>query len=108
MVDLNEKKQWLKWLLAYGPFQRREILWILDYLLHHDNILANIKIVEHADATTRGLVLMPNQSSENALTLYLNGHLMIQIKFSMKFALIGNNLFFWNVHYRNLGNFLNT
>lgn len=75
MVDLNEKKQWLKWLLAYGPFQRREILWILDYLLHHDNILANIKIVEHADATTRGLVLLPNQSSEDALTLYLNGHL---------------------------------
>lgn len=74
MVELYEKKQWLKWLLANGAFQRREILWILDYLLHHDSILANIKIIEQASKTTRGLVLLPDKSTVDALTLYLEGH----------------------------------
>ncbi|MDU3405334.1 MAG: YpiB family protein, partial [Enterococcus faecalis] len=46
-VSLSEKKKFLTWLVNTVPFGRREVLWILNYLLTHDAILNNVHFVEN-------------------------------------------------------------
>lgn len=74
MVNLEEKKFWLNWLLQNIQFQRREVSWILAYLMNHEAILRNVQIVEHAHTTPRGIVIFPEKEAGNPITLYLQGH----------------------------------
>lgn len=50
-VSLSEKKKFLTWLVNTVPFGRREVLWILNYLLTHDAILNNVHFVENVEKT---------------------------------------------------------
>ncbi|PQC07891.1 hypothetical protein CUM91_15235, partial [Enterococcus faecalis] len=52
-VSLSEKKKFLTWLVNTVPFGRREVLWILNYLLTHDAILNNVHFVENVEKTDR-------------------------------------------------------
>lgn len=54
---IQEKQAALRWCLEHLHFQRREIYWILNYLLTHPAILKNVHFVEQAGITQRGLVI---------------------------------------------------
>ena len=53
---LEEKRQFLKWFLMNHQLQRREALWILNYLLNHEFLLGHVHFVEQAAQTPKGLV----------------------------------------------------
>ncbi|GCF92796.1 UPF0302 protein [Enterococcus florum] len=57
MIDVAEKRSFLVWLINHVSFRRREVIWILNYLINHETILNNVHIVENADLTKRGLVI---------------------------------------------------
>ncbi|MBV7390011.1 MULTISPECIES: YpiB family protein [Enterococcus] len=56
MVDVADKREFLVWLINNVPFQRREVVWILNYLINHEAILKNVHVVEQAEKTERGIV----------------------------------------------------
>lgn len=69
MVAVKDKKEFLSWLVNQQAFSRREIIWILNYLTNHEAILMNVRIVEKADKTTRGLMI---QSGDNHRPMILS------------------------------------
>lgn len=73
MIQLEEKIQWLRYLLTSVTFSRREISWMLDYLIHHEGIVKQIQFVEHVDKTPRGIRLKAGRNVEQPLVLFLNG-----------------------------------
>lgn len=74
MIQLEEKIQWLRYLLTSVTFSRRELAWMLEYLIHHEGIVKQIHFVEHADKTPRGIRLQAGQNVAQPLVLYLDGH----------------------------------
>lgn len=74
-IDLNNKKVFLSWLAESISFPRREVYWILNYLLNHEAILTQMHIVENAEQTPRGILLFGQENTAEPLALYLQGHL---------------------------------
>ncbi len=72
-IENESKKIFLSWLASTAKFQRREVYWIINYLINHDTILKNLVFVENVEMTPRGLRLS-TEESEEALLLYINDH----------------------------------
>jgi uncharacterized protein YpiB (UPF0302 family) len=72
-VSLADKKKFLQWLVTTIPFSRREILWILNYLLRHEAILNKIHFVEQVEKTKRGIRVAAEGMAEAPITLFLSG-----------------------------------
>lgn len=73
-VGIKEKKEFLSWLVETVRFQRREVYWIINYLVNHETILRQIKFVEHVDKTPRGLKLTASDQEEESLVLFVGEH----------------------------------
>lgn len=72
-ADLNAKVTFLDWCLKNLHFRRREVYWLLNYLLHHPGILKNTHFVEDAHKNSRSLIVQEN--TENVpLYFLLDGH----------------------------------
>lgn len=56
-VSLEEKKSFIGWFLDRHQLKRRESMWILNYLLNHDVVLNKVHFVEHAESTSRGMMM---------------------------------------------------
>lgn len=54
-VNLNAKKEFVMWLHDNTNFGRRDVYWLLNYLLNHKAILQQVVFVEAAEMTPRGL-----------------------------------------------------
>lgn len=54
-IDVRDKKRFLNWLVKYISFNQREAIWIINYLANHEAILTNVKFVEGAAYSPRGL-----------------------------------------------------
>lgn len=74
MIDAGEKREFLVWLINNVSFQRREVIWILNYLINHEAILRNVHIVEQALETKRGLVFRDISQREEAMMFSIEGH----------------------------------
>ena len=70
-VSLSEKKKFLTWLVNTVPFGRREVLWILNYLLTHDAILNNVHFVENVEKTDRGIRVVADGLGKEPLLLFI-------------------------------------
>jgi len=57
MTTINQKREFLEWFLKTIPLSSREIVWILNYVTNHDNILEKVRIVEQVEKTPRGLLI---------------------------------------------------
>lgn len=73
MIDVADKRDFLVWLINNVSFQRREVIWILNYLINHEAILKNIHIVEQADKTPRGLIFRDASQPEDSMILTISG-----------------------------------
>ncbi|WP_314059479.1 YpiB family protein [uncultured Vagococcus sp.] len=72
-ISVDEKKAFIAWLNDHVDFGRREVYWILNYLVNHAAILAKVTFVENANKTPRGVRISQAGSEVEGLELYLNG-----------------------------------
>ena len=75
-VSLSEKKKFLTWLVNTVPFGRREVLWILNYLLTHDVILNNVHFVENVEKTDRGIRVVADGLGKESSIAFIHKNLI--------------------------------
>jgi len=56
-VSVNEKKEFIRWFLNHYQLKRRECVWILNYLMSHDQLMEKVHFVENAKYCPRGLIM---------------------------------------------------
>ena len=56
-VSVNEKKDFIRWFLNKYQLKRRECVWILNYLMSHDQLMKKVHFVEKAQYCPRGLIM---------------------------------------------------
>lgn len=56
-VTVNEKKDFIRWFLNHYQLKRRECVWILNYLMSHDQLMEKVHFVENAQYCPRGMVM---------------------------------------------------
>lgn len=56
-VSIQDKKAFMTWFLKHYQFRKRESVWILNYISHHEDILAQSHFVRSVDDCPRGLII---------------------------------------------------
>ena len=56
-VSVDEKKEFIRWFLNHYQLKRRECVWILNYLMSHDQLMRNVHFVEGAKYCPKGMVM---------------------------------------------------
>lgn len=56
-VSVNEKKEFVRWFLNNYQLKRRECVWILNYLMSHDQLMRKVHFVEKAQYCPRGIIM---------------------------------------------------
>jgi uncharacterized protein YpiB (UPF0302 family) len=56
-VSVNEKKDFIRWFLNNYQLKRRECVWILNYLMSHDQLMKKVHFVEQAQYCPRGIIM---------------------------------------------------
>ncbi|RSK27419.1 YpiB family protein [Bacillus sp. HMF5848] len=56
-VSVNEKKEFVRWFLGNYQLKRRECVWILNYLMSHDQLMRKVHFVEQAQYCPRGIIM---------------------------------------------------
>ncbi|RUQ29395.1 YpiB family protein [Peribacillus cavernae] len=69
-VSVNEKKDFIRWFLNHYQLKRRECVWILNYLMSHDQLMKKVHFVEHAQYCPRGLVMSTHCVDEAPFRFY--------------------------------------
>lgn len=69
-VTVEGKKQFLSWFIANQTFSRREVSWLVNYLISHETILNHAHIVEQIEKTPRGLLIQSSQQGEPNILFY--------------------------------------
>ncbi|MFD6207314.1 ReoY family proteolytic degradation factor [Peribacillus sp. NPDC060253] len=69
-VSVNEKKEFIRWFLNHYQLKRRECVWILNYLMSHDQLMKKVHFVENAQYCPRGLVMSTHCVEEVPFRFY--------------------------------------
>ncbi|MBP2241366.1 uncharacterized protein YpiB (UPF0302 family) [Cytobacillus eiseniae] len=69
-VSVNEKKDFIRWFLNHYQLKRRECVWILNYLMSHDQLMAKVHFVEQAQYCPKGLVMSTHCVEEVPFRFY--------------------------------------
>ena len=69
-VSVNEKKDFIRWFLNHYQLKRRECVWILNYLMSHDQLMERVHFVENAQFSPRGLVMSTHCIDEVPFRFY--------------------------------------
>lgn len=69
-VTANEKRDFVKWLLSNFQLKRRESVWILNYLVSHDELLENVHFVEGVEHCPRGMMISTTSSTGAPFRFY--------------------------------------
>ncbi|RJS59541.1 ReoY family proteolytic degradation factor [Bacillus sp. PK3_68] len=56
-VSVHEKKDFIRWFLNHYQLKRRESVWILNYLMSHDQLMEKVHFVEDAQYCPRGMIM---------------------------------------------------
>ncbi|MFZ3588670.1 ReoY family proteolytic degradation factor [Bacillus sp. DJP31] len=56
-VSVNEKKEFIRWFLNNYQLKRRECVWILNYLMSHDQLMNKVHFVEQAQYCPKGIIM---------------------------------------------------
>jgi uncharacterized protein YpiB (UPF0302 family) len=62
-VSVKDKQEFIRWFLKRYQMKRRECVWILNYLLSHDDLLQKAHFVEEAHYCPRAMVMSVTESS---------------------------------------------
>ena len=69
-VSVNEKKDFIRWFLGNYQLKRRECVWILNYLMSHDQLMKKVHFVEQAQFCPRGIVMSTHCVEEVPFRFY--------------------------------------
>lgn len=70
-----EKKAFIRWFLKRYDMKRRECVWVLNYIIGHDDLLEKIHFVEEAHFCPRAMVMSTTDSSGIPFRFY-KGNIM--------------------------------
>ncbi|GAA0423007.1 MAG: ReoY family proteolytic degradation factor [Bacillota bacterium] len=71
-VSVEDKKSFIQWFLNHYQLKKRESVWILNYLVNHDELLTNVHFVREAKFCPRGIIITSHCSEETAFRFYKN------------------------------------
>jgi len=71
-VSVQDKKSFIQWFLKHYQLKKRESVWILNYILNHNQILENIHFVRDVKFCPRGIVITSQCSTEVPFRFYKN------------------------------------
>ncbi|KMJ59745.1 hypothetical protein AB685_02450 [Bacillus sp. LL01] len=69
-VSVNEKKDFIRWFLGNYQLKRRECVWILNYLMSHDQLMKKVHFVEQAQFCPRGIIMSTHCVEEVPFRFY--------------------------------------
>lgn len=71
-VSVEDKKNFIQWFLNNYQLKKRESVWILNYLMNHDELLGQLHFVREAKFCPRGIIMTSQCSEEVAFRFYKN------------------------------------
>ncbi|WP_430785562.1 ReoY family proteolytic degradation factor [Virgibacillus flavescens] len=74
-ISIQDKKVFIEWFLNHYQLKKRESVWILNYLVNHDNLLNNVHFIREAKFCPRGIIIS-SQCSEDAPFRFYKNHLV--------------------------------
>ena len=75
MIPVAAKKDFVRWFLKRYKLKRRECVWILNYLLSHEQLLENVHFTDEAHYCPRAMVISTINSESIPFRFY-KGNLM--------------------------------
>ncbi|MGN7386617.1 ReoY family proteolytic degradation factor [Sporosarcina sp. SAFN-015] len=75
MIPVAAKKDFVRWFLKRYKLKRRECVWILNYLLSHEQLLQNVHFTDEAHYCPRAMVISTINSESIPFRFY-KGNLM--------------------------------
>lgn len=72
-VPVQDKKEFIRYMLTEHQMKKRESVWILNYLMSHDDIIENVHFVENAQYCPRGIVMSTRDTEFAPFRFYKNG-----------------------------------
>lgn len=75
MVPVAAKKEFVRWFLKQYKLKRRESVWILNYLLSHEQLLENVHFTDEAHYCPRAMIISTTKSESIPFRFY-KGNLM--------------------------------
>lgn len=61
-IEVKQKQAFIKWFLKEHQMKRRECVWILNYLLSHEELLERVRFVEEAHFCPRAMIMSTTTS----------------------------------------------
>ncbi|MEC5422471.1 ReoY family proteolytic degradation factor [Virgibacillus sp. C22-A2] len=71
-VSTQDKKSFIQWFLNHYQLKKRESVWILNYLVNHNELLVNVHFVREAKFCPRGIIMTSHCSLETPFRFYKN------------------------------------
>ncbi|RDW19064.1 hypothetical protein CWR48_08420 [Oceanobacillus arenosus] len=71
-ISIHDKKSFIQWFLNHYQLKKRESVWILNYLVNHKELLANVHFVLDVKFSPRGIVMTTHCSDEVPFRFYKN------------------------------------
>ncbi|SDL66737.1 ReoY family proteolytic degradation factor [Sediminibacillus halophilus] len=71
-ISIKDKKEFIRWFLRNYQLKRRESVWILNYLINHENLLERVHFIREARYCPRGIVISTFCSEEAPFRFYKN------------------------------------
>ncbi len=69
-VQTEDKKDFIEWFLRHYQLKKRESVWILNYLLNHEELLQQVHFVLEARFCPRAMIISTHCSNEIAFRFY--------------------------------------
>ncbi|ENH97331.1 hypothetical protein J416_04933 [Gracilibacillus halophilus YIM-C55.5] len=69
-ISSQDKKDFIQWFLGRYQLKKRESVWILNYLMNHESLLANVHFVLEARFCPRAMIISTHCSKEIAFRFY--------------------------------------
>lgn len=69
-ISVSEKKDFIRWFLNNYQLKKRECVWILNYLMSHEQMLQKVHFVEDAKYAPRGIVMSTHDVDEPPFRFY--------------------------------------
>ncbi|RPF55774.1 ReoY family proteolytic degradation factor [Aquisalibacillus elongatus] len=69
-VSTNQKRLFIKWYLETFHTEKREMVWLLEYVMKRDNLLQNIHFVYEAHLCPRSIVMTSDENAKRPFRYY--------------------------------------
>lgn len=69
-VSVKDKKGFIQWFLNHYQLKKRESVWILNYLVNHDELLSNVHFIREARFCPRAIIMSSHCSDEVPFRFY--------------------------------------